>query len=84
MGAPAEKAALLQRRDQTMDARFRLQPQRLLHFLEGGGEAGLTQVPVYEYQQLVLLPREHGSSSYPGGYAPAPDWRTNGQPTRMF
>ena len=42
----AQEAALLQRRDQAVDARFGLELQRLLHLLEARREAGRFEVTV--------------------------------------
>jgi hypothetical protein len=59
VGQAADEAALLERRDQPVDARLGRQVQRLLHLVEGGGDAGLLDPFVDEHQQLVLLAREH-------------------------
>ena len=59
MGQAADEAALLQRRDQPVDAGFRGQVQRLLHLVERGGDARLLNTFVDEHQQFVLFAREH-------------------------
>jgi hypothetical protein len=60
MFVAAEKAPLLQRRDQPVDAGFGTQVQRVLHFLETGGTAGFPQMLVDKNQQFVLFGGEHG------------------------
>ncbi len=60
MSEPADEAALLQRADQPVNAGLRRQTQRLLHFIEGRGDAVFRQALVDEQQKFVLLPGEHG------------------------
>ena len=59
MRQAADEAALLQPADQPVDARFGTQVQRVLHFVEGGGNAGRAEALIDEHQQLVLLFRQH-------------------------
>ena len=61
VGQPADEAALFQRGDQAVDARFRAQIERVLHFVEGGRHPGLLQPFVDEPQQFELLAREHAT-----------------------
>ena len=56
----AQKPALLQRRDQAVDARLRRKIQRLLHFIKGGGNPGLLDPLMDEHEKFVLLAGEHG------------------------
>ncbi len=62
----ADEAALLEPADQAMDARFRAQPQRVLHLVEGRRDAGSSQPLIDEHQQLVLLSGQH-QCLLPGG-----------------
>ena len=62
IGQAADEAALLQRGDQAMDAGFRAQIERVLHFVEGGRHAGLLQALMDEAQQLELLAGQHLAS----------------------
>ncbi len=55
----ADEAALLQRRDQAVDARFRAQIQRVLHLVEGGWHACFLEPFIDEPQKLVLFARQH-------------------------
>ena len=55
----ADEAALLQRRDQPVDAGFGAQIERVLHLVEGGRHAGFLQPLVDEAQQLELLAGQH-------------------------
>ena len=59
MGELADEAALLQGRNQSVDAGFGAQVQRLLHFLERRRNAGFLQPLVNEHEQFVLFAREH-------------------------
>ena len=59
VGQPADEAALLQRRDQPVDAGFRRKVQRILHFVEGRRDAGLLQPLVNEEEKFMLLARQH-------------------------
>lgn len=59
VGKAADKSALFQGGDQPMDARFRPQIKRILHFIEGGGDAVTRQTGIDEFQQIVLLFRQH-------------------------
>ena len=61
VGQPADEAALLQRRDQPVDAGFRREIQRILHFVEGRGDAGLLQPLMNEEEKFMLLARQHRS-----------------------
>jgi hypothetical protein len=63
VGQAAQEAALLQGGDQAVDAGLGGQVQRVLHLVEGGGDARLLQPLVDEHEQFVLLAREHGPSS---------------------
>ena len=56
----ADESALLQRNDQPMHARLRLQGERFLHLVEGGRHARLLQARIDEDEQLFLFGREHG------------------------
>src|SRR3546814_382007 len=60
MRQAADEAALLQRRDQPMDARLGLEVERVLHLVEGWRDAGVLDPLLDEHEQLVLLPGEHG------------------------
>ena len=55
----ADEAALLQRRDEPVDAGFGTQIESVLHLVEGGRHAGLLQTLVNEAQQLELLAGQH-------------------------
>ena len=55
VGQAADEAALLQRRDQPVDAGFGTQVERVLHFIERGGYPGFGQPLVDEAQELELL-----------------------------
>ena len=58
-GQAADEAALLQGGDEAMDARLRLEVQRLLHLVEGRRHPGLAQALVNEAEQFVLFARQH-------------------------
>ncbi len=55
IGEPPDEAALLKRHDQAMDAGFRAQIERVLHFVEGRRNARFLQALVNEPQQFALL-----------------------------
>jgi hypothetical protein len=55
----ADEAALLQCRDQPVDARLGAQVQRFLHFVERRRHAGLLEPFMDEHEKLVLLAGEH-------------------------
>ena len=59
VGQAADEAALLQRRDQPVDAGFGAQVERVLHLVEGGRHAGFGQPLVDEAQELELLAGQH-------------------------
>ncbi len=71
IGQPADEAALLQRRDQPVDAGFGAQIERILHLVEGGRHAGFLQAFVDEAQKLELLAGQHRSVS-PGPVSRGP------------
>src|SRR5207302_10647724 len=50
IGQAANEAALLQRRDEAVNARLRAQVQRVLHLVEGGRHTGLFQPFIDETQ----------------------------------
>jgi len=60
---PPQEPALLEGRDQPMDAGFGPQVQRVLHFLKTRRAAGLAQMLIDKNQQLVLFRGQHGASS---------------------
>ena len=60
--APHE-AALLERRDQAVNAGFRFEIQSFLHLVEGGGHARLLQALMDEHEELFLLGCQHLSFS---------------------
>ncbi|MNE02505.1 hypothetical protein D3C80_949830 [compost metagenome] len=74
VGQAADEAALLQRRDQAVDARLGRQIQRLLHLVEGGRDARFLNPFVNEHQEFVLLLGEHGRKAS----------RTRREPLSMF
>ena len=59
VGQAADEAALLQRRDQPVDAGFRPQVERVLHLVEGRRNPGLGQPFMNETQELELLAGQH-------------------------
>jgi hypothetical protein len=59
VGQPADEAALFERGDQPVDARFGGQIQRILHLIERWRDAGFLHPFVDEHQQFVLLARQH-------------------------
>ena len=59
VGQAADEAALLQRRDQPVDAGFGAQVERVLHLVEGGRNARFLQPLVDEAQQLELFAGQH-------------------------
>ena len=54
VGRRRMKAALLERRDQPVDAGLGAQVQRLLHLVEGRGDAILLESFVDEVQEIVF------------------------------
>ena len=69
VGQAADEAALLQRRDQAVDAGLRAQVERVLHLVEGGRHAGLLQPLIDETQKLKLFARQHRHGVSPGSGA---------------
>ncbi len=71
VGQAADEAALLQRRDQPVDAGFGPQIERVLHLVEGGRHARLFQPLVNEAQEVrivyastsVALPRNEATTT---------------------
>ena len=63
VGQAAQEAALLERRDQPVDAGLGRQIQGFLHLVERGGDASLLDPVVDEQQEFALFLREH--RSYP-------------------
>ena len=59
VGQAADEAALLQRRDQAVDAGLRAQIERVLHLVEGGRNPALLQPLMDEAQKLELLAGQH-------------------------
>ena len=59
IGQTTQELALLECRDQAVHARFRLEIERFLHFLERGRNAGFGEPVVDEADEFVLLLREH-------------------------
>ena len=59
VGQAADEAALLERRDQPVNARLGPQVQRILHLVEGGRHAGLLQTLMDEPQEFELLASQH-------------------------
>src|SRR5437868_4292663 len=55
----ADVAALLECRDQAVNARFGTQIERVFHFIERGGDAGFAHPLVNEHEKLILLLRQH-------------------------
>ena len=55
----ADEAALLERRDQPMNARFGAQVERVLHLVEGRRNSGLLEPLMDKTQEFSLLAREH-------------------------
>ena len=62
VGQAADEAALLERRDQAMDAGLGAQIERVLHLVEGRRHAGLLQPLMDKAQQLGLLASQHRRS----------------------
>ncbi len=56
---PADEAALLERGDQPVNAGFRAQVERILHFVERRWNPGLLEALVDETQEFSLLACEH-------------------------
>src|SRR5437899_204844 len=59
VGQAADEAALLECRDQAVDARLRSEVERVLHLVERRGDARLLEALVNEAQQFQLLSGEH-------------------------
>ena len=59
VGQAPDEAALLERGDQPVNAGLRAQIERVLHLVEGGGNAALLEPLVNEPQQFQLLARQH-------------------------
>ena len=59
VGQAADEAAFLERHDQAVDAGFRPQVERVLHFVEGGRNAGLFQALMNITEQFALLFGQH-------------------------
>ena len=59
IGQAADEAALLQRRDEPVNAGFRAQIERILHLVEGRRHTGLLQALVDETQKFGLLSGQH-------------------------
>ncbi len=55
VGQAADEAALLQRRDQPVNAGFGTQVEGVLHFIERGGHPRLGEPLMDEAQELELL-----------------------------
>ena len=55
MWQAAQEAALLKPRDQAMDARLGLEPERFFHLIERGRDAVVVEALVDEHQQFILL-----------------------------
>src|SRR5215208_2662535 len=64
----ADEAALLQRRNEAVDSRFRTQIERVLHLVERGRHAGLFQPFIDETQKFILFARKHREQS-PGWHS---------------
>jgi hypothetical protein len=60
VGQTADEAALLQRRDQAVDARLRPQFELFLHFVERGGHTVHLHADADEVEQFKLLAGQHG------------------------
>jgi ComEC/Rec2-related protein len=63
VGQATDEAALLECRDQPVDARFRLEVKRFLHLLKRWRYAGFLKPGLNEADQLVLLARQHPALS---------------------
>ena len=59
MGQAAQEPAFFKRRDQPVDARLGRKIQRLLHFIEGGRNAGLFDPLMDVEQQFFLFRCQH-------------------------
>ena len=59
IGQAADEATLLQRRNQAVDAGFRAQVERILHFVERGGDAGFLQALMDKAQKFELFAGQH-------------------------
>ena len=60
VGQAANEAPLFKRGDQAVDAGFRFEIERVLHFVKGGRNAGFAQAFMDEAEQFVLFSRQHG------------------------
>ena len=58
----ADEAPFLEPGDQAVNAGFRFKPQGVLHFVEGGRDAGFAELLVDIHQKFVLFPGQHGLS----------------------
>jgi len=59
MGQAADEFAFFQAGNQAVDARFRFQAQRFLHFVERGRHPLRAEMLVNEEQELVLFACQH-------------------------
>ena len=58
----ADEAPFLEPGDQAVNAGFGFKPQGVLHFVEGGRDAGFAELLVDIHQKFVLFPGQHGLS----------------------
>ena len=65
IGEAADEPAFLQRADQAVNARLRLEVERLLHLLKARRYATQFEMLLDEQKQLLLLGGEHRLSSLP-------------------
>src|SRR3546814_2248367 len=63
VGKAAEKPSFFQRADQPVNARFRLEAERLLHLLERRRNAARVEALLDEVEQFMLLRGQHRSFS---------------------
>ena len=70
---PADEAALFQGRNQPVNAGFRAEIERILHFIEGRRHARLGQALVNKAQQFALFLRQHGGLLVLGCRADRPE-----------
>src|SRR3546814_9490130 len=63
VGKAAEEASFFQGADQPVDARFRLEAERLLHLLERRRNAARVEALLDEVEQFMLLRGQHRSFS---------------------
>src|SRR5690606_621359 len=59
-GKAADEAALLERRDEAVDAGFRRQVQCVLHLVEGWRNARFLHTLMDEQEEFLLFARQHG------------------------